>query len=102
MSQFSAHLVCVLFEQKAVERGANAIKEPTEMKDDHGSVVIATIQTVRHPSHWPQYSHMLMFGCWSVQYGNVWHSFVERKNYTGVFLPGYVVKMEKDPLSTLV
>lgn len=32
--------------KKAVERGAKSIMEPTELKDEHGVVTIATVQTV--------------------------------------------------------
>ncbi len=53
---------------KAVERGATSVQEPTVIKDEHGEVVIAAIAT----------------------YGDTIHSIVERKNYTGLFLPGFV------------
>jgi 4-hydroxyphenylpyruvate dioxygenase len=53
---------------KAVERGATSVQEPTVIKDDHGEVVIAAIAT----------------------YGDTIHSIVERKNYSGLFLPGFV------------
>jgi hypothetical protein len=32
--------------QKAIERGAKSIKEPYELSDDNGTVILATIQTV--------------------------------------------------------
>lgn len=53
---------------KAVERGARSVQAPTVMKDEHGEVVIAAIAT----------------------YGDTIHSIVERKNYKGLFLPGFV------------
>ena len=52
----------------AVERGAKPAMEPTVMKDDDGEIVIAAIHT----------------------YGDTIHSIVERKNYRGVFMPGFV------------
>ena len=52
---------------KAIARGAVSVQEPTVMKDDHGEVTIAGIRT----------------------YGDTVHSIVERKNYKGLFLPGY-------------
>jgi len=55
---------------KAVERGAEAVQEPTVFTDDHGDVVIAAIRT----------------------YGDTIHSLVERSNYKGLFLPGFVPK----------
>lgn len=52
---------------ETTSRGAAAVHEPTVMKDEHGEVIVASIQT----------------------YGKTIHTFVERKNYTGAFLPGY-------------
>jgi 4-hydroxyphenylpyruvate dioxygenase len=52
----------------AVERGAKPAMEPTVMKDDNGEIVIAAIHT----------------------YGDTIHSIVERKNYRGLFMPGFV------------
>jgi 4-hydroxyphenylpyruvate dioxygenase len=54
--------------RKAVERGALAAYEPTVLRDDDGEVVIAGIRT----------------------YGETVHSLVERRNYRGAFLPGFV------------
>ena len=53
---------------KAVERGARSVQAPTVVKDEHGEIVIAAIAT----------------------YGDTIHSIVERKNYRGHFMPGYV------------
>ncbi len=52
---------------KAVERGATPLHEPRVMKDDDGEIVIAAIRI----------------------YGDTIHSFVERRNYRGLFLPGF-------------
>jgi 4-hydroxyphenylpyruvate dioxygenase len=52
----------------AVERGAKPAMEPTVLKDDNGEIVIAAIHT----------------------YGDTIHSIVERKNYRGLFMPGFV------------
>ncbi len=52
----------------AVERGATPVTEPTVFKDDDGEVVVAAIRT----------------------YGDTIHSIVERKNYRGLFMPGFV------------
>jgi len=65
--------------KKAVERGAVSVSEPKELKDEHGSVVVASIQT----------------------YGDTTHTFVERKGYNGFFLPGFVKSDENDPLVKL-
>lgn len=48
-------------------RGAEASEEPRTIKDQFGEVVISSIKT----------------------YGEIVHTFVERKNYNGCFLPGY-------------
>ena len=32
--------------QRAVENGAKGVREPWEEKDDHGTVVMATVRTV--------------------------------------------------------
>jgi 4-hydroxyphenylpyruvate dioxygenase len=51
----------------AVERGAKPAQKPTVLRDDAGEVVIAGIHT----------------------YGDTIHSLVERRNYEGLFLPGF-------------
>ncbi len=52
---------------ETVVRGAHPAFAPQTMKDEFGEVVIAAIHT----------------------YGETLHTFVERKNYKGAFLPGY-------------
>ncbi len=53
--------------EETTKRGAKPAMEPTVFKDEHGEVVISAIHT----------------------YGETIHKFVERKNYNGLFLPGY-------------
>jgi 4-hydroxyphenylpyruvate dioxygenase len=53
--------------EATTSRGAVAVMKPTKFNDEHGEVVISAIKT----------------------YGETIHKFVERKNYKGVFLPGY-------------
>lgn len=53
--------------EETVRRGAKPFLEPTTIKDKHGSVIKSGIHT----------------------YGDTVHLFIERKNYSGVFLPGY-------------
>ena len=55
--------------EETTKRGAESYVEPYVMEDEHGTVVISGIHT----------------------YGETVHLFVERKNYTGPFLPGYKV-----------
>ncbi|MES2733634.1 MAG: 4-hydroxyphenylpyruvate dioxygenase [Bacteroidota bacterium] len=52
---------------ETVTRGAQPASPPQTLRDEHGEVKIASIHT----------------------YGETWHTFVERKNYRGVFMPGY-------------
>jgi 4-hydroxyphenylpyruvate dioxygenase len=52
---------------KAVERGATPVDEPTVLHDDEGEIVIASFRI----------------------YGETVHSLVERRNYRGLFMPGY-------------
>ena len=52
---------------KAVERGAESASAPRVLRDADGEVVVAAIKI----------------------YGDTIHSLIERKNYRGVFLPGY-------------
>ena len=54
----------------AVERGAKPAREPNVIKDDDGEMVVAAIHT----------------------YGDTIHSLIERKNYRGLFMPGFVPK----------
>lgn len=51
----------------AVERGARPLIEPHEVKDEHGTVVLAAIAT----------------------YGETRHTLVERSGYDGPYLPGF-------------
>ncbi|MBV6485885.1 MAG: 4-hydroxyphenylpyruvate dioxygenase [Flavobacteriales bacterium] len=65
--------------EETTKRGAKSFMEPTTEKDEHGEVVRSGIHT----------------------YGDTVHIFVERKNYNGVFLPGYQEwKSEYNPEST--
>ena len=52
----------------AVERGATPAMEPTVLEDENGEIVMAAIRT----------------------YGDTIHSIIERQNYNGLFMPGFV------------
>ncbi|MCX2971448.1 MULTISPECIES: 4-hydroxyphenylpyruvate dioxygenase [Streptomyces] len=52
----------------AVENGATGLAEPYELKDEHGTVVLAAIAT----------------------YGKTRHTLVDRSGYDGPYLPGFV------------
>jgi len=53
--------------REATSRGAHGVMEPTIRKDDNGRVKLSAIAT----------------------YGDTIHTFVERREYKGAFLPGY-------------
>lgn len=53
---------------ETTNRGAKGILEPTEYRDENGVVIKSSIQT----------------------YGDTIHSFIERKNYKGNFMPGFM------------
>ena len=62
--------------EETTKRGAKSFMKPTVEKDEHGEVVRSGIHT----------------------YGETVHIFVERKNYNGAFLPGFVEwKSEYNP-----
>jgi 4-hydroxyphenylpyruvate dioxygenase len=54
----------------AVERGATGVQEPEILEDEGGKVVVSAIKT----------------------YGETRHTFVQRKDYSGVFLPGFAAR----------
>jgi 4-hydroxyphenylpyruvate dioxygenase len=62
--------------KNCVLRGGKSIREPWEERDENGVVIMATIGT----------------------YGDTVHTFVERKNYHGDFLPNFIRLPFKDPL----
>jgi 4-hydroxyphenylpyruvate dioxygenase len=53
--------------KQTTKRGGKSYMEPVTLKDDDGEVVVSGIHT----------------------YGDTVHLFIERKNYTGVFMPGF-------------
>jgi 4-hydroxyphenylpyruvate dioxygenase len=62
--------------EAAVARGARAVDEPVECKDDDGVFQRASIAT----------------------YGDTIHSFVSRDGYDGAFAPGYVAAAPSSPI----
>jgi len=53
--------------KETTSRGGRSVVEPTETTDEHGTAVVSAIAA----------------------YGDTLHTFVERKDYSGPFLPGY-------------
>ena len=65
--------------KETMSRGAKSYMEPTTLTDEHGEVRMAGIHT----------------------YGEVVHVFVERKNYQGAFMPGFIeLKSDYNPKPT--
>lgn len=54
--------------KQTTQRGGKSYKEPYTLEDDHGKVVISGIHT----------------------YGDTVHLFIERNDYNGVFMPGFI------------
>jgi 4-hydroxyphenylpyruvate dioxygenase len=53
--------------QETIARGAEPVAEPRKLQDELGEVIVSSIKT----------------------YGETLHTFVERTNYKGAFMPGY-------------
>lgn len=53
---------------ETIKRGAEPIAEPKTIYDENGSIAMASIKT----------------------YGDTIHTFIERKNYNGLFMPNYL------------
>jgi len=53
---------------ETTKRGAEPVLEPVKLEDENGYIIRSAIKT----------------------YGDTIHSFIERKNYKGLFLPGFV------------
>ena len=54
--------------EESIARGAKSYQEPQTLSDEHGEVITAGIHT----------------------YGETVHMFIERKNYKGAFMPGFI------------
>jgi 4-hydroxyphenylpyruvate dioxygenase len=63
--------------RETTRRGARAFQKPARSSDDNGEVCISSIAA----------------------YGETLHTFVERRNYHGPFLPGFVAVNGDDPVS---
>lgn len=63
-----------------MSRGAKAVMEPKTLKDGDGEVIVSSVQT----------------------YGDTTHTFVQRKDYSGIFLPGYEKHFLTEPFNELI
>ncbi|EGR33941.1 hypothetical protein IMG5_030220 [Ichthyophthirius multifiliis] len=59
---------CISIYNKAVTRGAKPVFEPKTLEDQYGKVIVASVHT----------------------YGDTIHTFVQRNEYKGHFMPGFV------------
>lgn len=66
--------------ENAIKGGASSIMAPIELKDENGTVIMASVKT----------------------YGDTTHTFVERTNYKGIFLPGFIPHYNKESFNTMV
>lgn len=62
--------------KETTSRGARSLESPKTLSDEFGEVKVASIHT----------------------YGETIHTFVERKNYKGPFLPGFIAVRSKFPV----
>jgi 4-hydroxyphenylpyruvate dioxygenase len=63
--------------RETTNRGATPVTGPTTLHDEHGEVRLSAIAA----------------------YGDTIHSFIERRNYGGTFLPGYAPLAASDPVA---
>lgn len=64
----------------AVSHGAVSVRAPYELTDENGTVVLASIKT----------------------YGDTTHTFVQRDNYKGTFLPEFKPHHYSEPLNKIL
>ncbi len=65
--------------QKAMEKGAESAFEPYTIEDEFGSITMASIKT----------------------YGETIHTLVERKNYSGAFMPGFIARTSEAKVNSI-
>ncbi|NNF69537.1 MAG: 4-hydroxyphenylpyruvate dioxygenase, partial [Acidimicrobiia bacterium] len=63
----------------ALERGATGSRKPEVLEDEHGRIVVSAIHA----------------------YGDTIHTFVERSEYDGLFMPGYRSVADRPPASSM-
>ncbi len=63
--------------RETISRGAVSVMEPQVLKDEHGQVKVSSIKT----------------------YGDTIHKFIERSNYHGPFLPGFIIMKPQFPVT---
>lgn len=66
--------------KKAIDRGATSVHEPKTLRDGNGEVILSSVRT----------------------YGDTTHTFVQRKDYTGIFLPGFEKHFLEEPFNKVM
>lgn len=70
---------CSKVYEHAVSNGAKSVSAPQEFKDEHGTLIIAVIQT----------------------FGDSHHSLIQNVDYDGPFMPGFQGPAFEEPFNTL-
>ena len=65
---------------KAVSKGAKSVRAPYTSSDENGKVIMATIAT----------------------YGDTVHTFIQRIDFKGIFLPGYKQHPLKEKINSIM
>ena len=60
--------------QNSIELGAENVSKPVKINDEHGEAIISSIKT----------------------FGDTIHTFVEKQNYNGPFLPGFITNFSNE------
>lgn len=71
---------CVAIYNAAISSGAVSRSPPEVLTDQHGECVVATIDA---------------------PYADTWHTLVEKRGYTGPFLPGFAGLPDEDPIAAM-
>lgn len=66
--------------ENAIKNGAASIRPPTRLEDESGFVIVSSVKT----------------------YGDTTHTFIERTNYKGLFLPGFKAHYHKEALNDIL
>ena len=66
--------------ENAIKNGAVSIRPPCKLEDNDGYVIVSSVKT----------------------YGDTTHTFIERTNYKGLFLPGFQPHYHKEALNNLL
>ena len=66
--------------ENAIKNGAASIRPPTRLEDESGFVIVSSVKT----------------------YGDTTHTFIERTNYKGLFLPGFKPHYHKEALNDIL